>query len=962
MLLNLKECFSYLPDVEATGISLSSQDLQRGNVFIAVQGTQSNAKHGLDFLSSVNMDHVVLLICAPEDRSHEALKNVEAHKIYFFHSPRWLYAQLVNFFYPCHSMENLAVTGTNGKSSVVDFFYQLCQGNRSISVATIGTLGVQGDVSLEQEASSLTTPDAKVLNKILQKLEEKKVDCVVFEASSQGLHQNRLSGKLFKVSGFTNLSQDHLDYHGTMEAYFEAKCSLFEQLTTHGAVLNADSPMYEALLMRCQRKNLTILSYGEKGKDLKLLSRSSHGKGQTIHIEWKGETCVMSLALMGSFQIENFLCALGMFCMYFDVNTLSVLKFHGIKTVLGRFDYGGLSPFQGVMYIDYAHTADGLKRVCQAAREHLQDNGKLYLVFGCGGERDSGKRRDMGRVAQEYADYVFVTDDNPRFEDPAMIRQHILQGCPKACEVPGREQGIVRAAFAICEKDILVIAGKGHETHQLIGDRRISYSDYEVLEKIHTPLWRCQEIRRALPDVEILYISCDFPILGISIDTRTLQGGDLFIALRGENSDGHDYLEEAFSKGASAVLVSDWDYFQKTIHPRVFYVKDTFAALRDLGRYAVSRSCAIRIGITGSVGKTSVKDMLLQSLGEEAYGTRGNFNNHYGLPLTLANLPRHKKYGVFEMGMNHRGEIDALAQQVLPHIGIITSIGYAHMENFSGIEDLVKAKLEICNHIEPGGVILLPAEHEHFEKMRLHAHEKNVGVFTFGNLEKASREWDAQRIGETSEDISVTMFFQTLYETPLVGIELQNYLVSGLCLAYLKKDPKEISHALKKLHAFQCSSGRGNRMYYGGATVIDHSYNASPASMKAMIDEACDQWQKNKRQQETYGIVFLLGDMLELGHFSLKAHQDLAEYLHQRLLSLVGCRVAIDSIGNEMKIFHEALGDSLGDSFQIRHFKNINEFKMNFRVLQDNTYYYCKGSYGSNIHKIVSWFQEMHKK
>jgi UDP-N-acetylmuramoyl-L-alanyl-D-glutamate--2,6-diaminopimelate ligase len=413
-------------------------------------------------------------------------------------SARQALSQCAAWLYPHQPDTMVAVTGTNGKSSVVSFVRQIWQGLK-YKAASLGTLGVEltsnANLSKPLPNSKLTTPDAMSFHKILEVLAASHITHCVFEASSHGLAQYRLHGVGLKAAGFTNLTQDHLDYHADMDAYFAAKARLFIDVLPpdQTAVINIASPYFSALKAMVLGRGQTLLSYGvEQSADL--MAHNIRLLPGQIHIDLaiQGQTWRdIPSTMVGSFQVENVLCAVGL-ALAAGADAASIVEtLPTLRSARGRMEFVGKTHQGGAIFIDYAHTPDALSRALSALRNHVTEEGRLGVVFGCGGDRDAGKRSQMGTVAQSLADDVFVTDDNPRHEDPAFIRAQILVGCPLAIEVPNRRQALSQAIRQMRPHDILLVAGKGHERGQIIGNEVIPFDDREevlaILKKETTP-------------------------------------------------------------------------------------------------------------------------------------------------------------------------------------------------------------------------------------------------------------------------------------------------------------------------------------------------------------------------------------------------------------------------------------------------------------------------------------------
>lgn len=397
--------------------------------------------------------------------------------------PRQVFAKLASKFYGTHPQNCVAVTGTAGKTSVCSLVLQLWK-HLNVPSASIGTLGLHHsteDLTLEY-TSTLTTPDPVSMHKCLAELKQKGTDHIVMEASSHGLHQNRLDGLRFKVAAFTSFSQDHLDYHPTMEEYFAAKLRLFEDLITKDgwAVLNADIPEYEILVDTCVMRNHPFYSYGKQGNFIRLKSMALHKHGQRLILEIDKQEYAVQFPLMGSIQVYNLMCAMAIVTTMGAKIDAVIKAVEKITPVPGRLNFAGEHPNGAKIYVDYAHKPQALELVLKDMRAYCK--GRLHVLFGCGGDRDKDKRAIMGKIAKDYADNIVVTDDNPRTENAADIRQQVLKGCPDATEIGNRKEAIEYAIQHLHPTDVLIVAGKGHEKHQIIGTEKFPFDDMAVID------------------------------------------------------------------------------------------------------------------------------------------------------------------------------------------------------------------------------------------------------------------------------------------------------------------------------------------------------------------------------------------------------------------------------------------------------------------------------------------------
>ena len=445
-------------DPEITGVTADSRKAGPGVLFAALPGSRVD---GRSFIPAA-LAAGAAAVLAPEDINGLPVPVVHASDL------RRLYALASKALYGVQPKVCVAVTGTNGKTSIAVFCRQVFEALGRHS-ASMGTLGVRAGAE-QLTPPGLTTPDASDVAALMADLAGRGVTHLALEASSHGIDQRRLDGVQLTAAGFTNLSQDHLDYHGTMGCYRAAKLRLFETLLPRGgtAVLNADSEAFPEFASAALMAGQSIFSVGEDGQGLQLMGRTPLPEGQRLKIHHDGRTHELLLPLAGAFQASNALVAAGL-CIAAGESAEAVFgALEHIQGAPGRLQRVGAGPRGGEAYVDYAHTPDGLETVLAALRPHTR--GRLVAVFGAGGDRDRGKRPLMGEVASRLADVAIVTDDNPRGEEPAAIRAAVLAGAPGAREIGDRREAIAAACALLRDGDVLVVAGKGHEQGQIIGD------------------------------------------------------------------------------------------------------------------------------------------------------------------------------------------------------------------------------------------------------------------------------------------------------------------------------------------------------------------------------------------------------------------------------------------------------------------------------------------------------------
>jgi len=469
----------YLETVTVKRLSWHSQFVEPGDTFLAIPVTGQHETYRQYIQQAIN-NGAKWIIC---QHDHYHVPENTAAAFITVDNVRALRAHMAKQIFPHQPAHVVAVTGTNGKTSVVQFCHQLWQ-LLGCTSASIGTLGLQCPSKLMDiaEADILTSPDPFVLHQTLHAMAQAGVTHVALEASSHGLDQYRLHGVDIAAGGFTNLTQDHLDYHGTMQHYLQAKIKLFTQVLRQNAqaVLNADSDVYDQLVQTLSPYDLKLLRYGRQGADLQLNNIEIDKFQQIVHITCHGQNFTVPLKLVGEFQIMNALCAAGL-VMATGFTADQVLPLLSrLKPINGRLNYVGQTAAGAAVFIDYAHTPDALQTVLKALRPFTKAH--LIMVFGCGGDRDPSKRILMGQVTHELADYQIVTNDNPRYEDPTQIRHMILKGAPNGIEIGDRKLAIEQALYQAQAGDIVVIAGKGHETYQLINGIKHDFDDSQIIE------------------------------------------------------------------------------------------------------------------------------------------------------------------------------------------------------------------------------------------------------------------------------------------------------------------------------------------------------------------------------------------------------------------------------------------------------------------------------------------------
>ena len=453
-----------------TGITSDSRKVEPGYLFAALSGSKTD---GARFIADAVKRGARAVLAHPDVAPEAAALGVA---FIADDNPRAGLARYAAAFFAAQPGIVAAVTGTKGKSSVVAFLREIwtALGRPAASLGTLGVVGPQGEMPL-----SHTTPDPVEIHRLLAQLKKDGVEHLAIEASSHGLDQYRLDGVTIAGAGFTNITRDHMDYHHTFQDYLTAKLRLFGEVVRDGgvAVINMDAEHADLFLAAAQKRGLKTLTVGKSGETIRLAARQGRGDAQALTVIHTGRTHHVVLPLAGAFQASNALVAAGL-AIGLGENADKVFKvLAGLKGAPGRMEKVAFAASGAPIYVDYAHTPDSLEKVLQALRPHTAN--RLHVVFGCGGDRDKGKRPLMGQIAVALADDVIVTDDNPRSENAAIIRREILAAAPGAREIGDRREAIHAAVAALQAGDVLAIAGKGHETGQYVGDKVLPFSDRE---------------------------------------------------------------------------------------------------------------------------------------------------------------------------------------------------------------------------------------------------------------------------------------------------------------------------------------------------------------------------------------------------------------------------------------------------------------------------------------------------
>ncbi len=858
-----------------SGISFNSKDIKKDNIFFAIKG---NHFDGNKFISIAIKKGSKIII------SEKRITNPQKD-ILFIHTKniRKLLAEIAFKIYKNKPNNLIAVTGTNGKSSVSDFYFQLLKLNK-IKVASIGTLGVKSK-NIRRNLQN-TTIDPIRMGQILSKLKSQKINNVIMEASSHGLTQHRLDGLKFSSGIFTNLSQDHLDYHKNFKDYFKAKQYLFENLIRKkGNVITDETlPEFKRIKKIAISRKLKLQVLNNSKNQFQILSHSYRGEKQILKIRYYNLTREINLNLIGKIQLKNILMAI-IAAKNSNISLIKILNvLSQLKPIDGRLEKIGKIKNSSKVILDYAHTPDAL-RICLSNLKEQFPNKKIILLFGCGGNRDQNKRFKMGKIACDYSNEIYLTDDNPRFEDPRKIRDDIKKGIQDTSikEIPDRKKAISEAIKNLNTGDILLVAGKGHEKTQDFGKKKIYFSDKKIIldciKLKNTSLSKTFKINIIK---ELSKTKNKIPLVKadkVRINSKEVNKNDIFFAIKGKKNDGNKYIGEAFKNKASLVVVNKVQ--NKFNSKRQIKVRNTLKFMTEISKIFRQNIDTNIIAITGSCGKTTLKELLGNVLGKISSVSISpkSYNNKFGVPLSLLNLKHSDEFGVLEVGMDKKGEIDNLTNIIKPNVGLITNINYAHAKNFKNIKQIALAKAEIIKNILPNGFVVLNADDSFFKLHKKIAENNNINVISFGIKTKKANV-KLFNIKKDKKAFKIKVKLNDKFKYFIISNNFQSNIyniLSALSVISIYKDVLKLNE--KIFLDFRSPAGRGDHstIKIGNKKInlIDESYNSNPLSLKSAL--------KNYDNIDTkkYRKYLLLGDMMELGSHSKKLHQSIVPIINE---------------------------------------------------------------------------------
>jgi len=910
LLKNLIKNISKNKNIVISGLSSNSKDVKKNFIFFAIKGKKIN---GENYIKDAISKKASVIVCSKTCKITS--KNILIIKT---RNVRRLLSECASNFYKLKPKTIIAVTGTNGKTSVADLFYQILRRNNK-SVATIGTLGIKYNNKIIK--THLTSPDAITIHKNLSFLKKKKIDNVIIETSSHGLEQKRLHNINFKAGIFTNFSQDHLDFHKSMSNYLNAKLLLFKEILKKKTSVITDSKILPFIEIKkiAKKKDFKLIDIRKQIDEIKNFMDISN-------VDFKIKNLAMAIEAVK-------LCGLKKKEIYKSIKNL--------KDVDGRLELVRRYPNNIQIFVDYAHTPDALLKTLSFLKNKYGNN--ISLVFGCGGERDQKKRPLMAKIADTYCNKIYITDDNPRNENPKKIRNELLKHIlrKQVYDIGNRTLAIKKAIQKADPQEIILIAGKGHEEQQIYKNKIFNISDKKIIsnilikKKVVTEKKQNYLQNRSILE-KILGKKNSVNFDGISIDSRTIKKNNLFLAIKGKNNDGNKFINSALMKGAGCAVSSS--VIKKT-KKKLIKIKNSNLFLNKFAKLKREYSLAKIIAITGSAGKTSLKNLLnnlLQDIGS-THSSPKSFNNHLGVPISLSNLSANDKYGIFEVGMSKAGEIKNLTKLIKPQIGIITNIGEAHLENFKNINGIAKAKSEIIENIEFGGTVILNRDDQFFNYLQKKAKSYKLKVLTFGKHKKS--DFLIKKIINKKDKSKVFININNrIIDLEIKDLNINNVLAAMAVLKELKIDLYNIKNKFKKLES---PNGRGKKhnilRYKKKFKLIDESYNANPLSVKNAIKRL------SLIKKEKFNKFLVLGDMLELGSKSKVFHEELSKVINNSDIDKVFIK------GKKTIFTYKHLNkNKRGNILQ-----NNEDIDLSLKaMISDNDYLMIKGSNATGLNKF----------
>ncbi len=722
---------------------------------------------------------------------------------------------------------------------------------------------------------------------------------------------------------------------------------LFKKLLNKNSniITDLDIPEYKKIKSIALRKKFKLHTISEKYGDLSILSHKYLGEKQIIKIKYKQKIYNCELNLIGKVQLKNVLISMIASEMS-NINFKNIVNcINKIKPVNGRLEKIGSIKNNSSVILDYAHTPDALKTCLQNIKDQFK-NKSISIVFGCGGDRDKFKRPSMGKIANEYCDRIYLTDDNPRNEHPKKIRISISKKINKSklYDISNRGKAIDQAIQDLSTGEILVVAGKGHEQIQDYGKFKNFFSDkdwiFKSIKKKNKVLkndFKFNILKEVSKNKNLLVKA---KIRKASINSKEIKKNDIFFAIKGKNKDGNNFISEAFKNGACLAIVNKINKSGKKNNQ--IKVKNSLNFLTKTSEIIRQNSSSKIIAITGSCGKTSLKEILKKTLNKfgSTSSSPKSFNNKYGVPLSLFNLNPKHDYGVFEIGMDKKGEIDYLSKTIKPNVGIITNISYAHAKNFKNIKQIAMAKAEIINNIDSNGTMVLNADDLFFNLHKKIAIKKKLKVLSFSVNKKSNIR--LKYIKKEKNKFKISVIINKKNKFFYVSSNFKNFInniLATITIVSIFKDPIKLNKNI--FYKMNFPKGRGDiskiRFNNKNINLVDESYNSNPLSLKSAIENFNLINTKNKK-------YMILGDMLELGKHSKGLHRKITPIINSTSISKVHI------LGNHIKETYRNISPSK-KGFILKESSQIIDLIKN--ELNNNDYLMIKGSNSTGLNKFV---------
>ena len=929
----LKNINKKFKSIRFKNIRFNSKECKSNDIFFAISGNNLN---GNNFINDAINNGAKIIV------SNLKYEGFDKKKILFVKSkyPRKLLSEAASNYYSKKPKNIIAVTGTNGKTSITNFYYQILSLNKA-KVAAIGTLGViSKKYNLQTKNTSI---DPVNIHKILQKIKELKIDNVILEASSHGLKQNRLNNINFNTALFTNLSRDHLDYHKTFKDYLNSKLILFNRLLKNKGNIVFDEKILQSKQLNniSKKRNLKKYNFGNQKSFIRILNIQKLDDFKRVVFKMKNKKYSFKTSLIGNVQITNLMFAI-VAAYLSKININNILKsIEKIKPINGRLEKVGNLKNKSKVILDYAHTPDALKTAILNIRKEYPIS-KISLVFGCGGDRDKDKRPEMGKIAKKYCDKIYLTDDNPRNENPKLIRSQITKNIKNSNfnEIPSRSKAILTAVDELSSGDILIVAGKGHESYQEYKKKFFFSDKFEIIKAINKKNLSLSKSIKTNILREILNqnkIDKKEYINSASINSKKIGKNSIFIGVKGKKFDGNLYADDAIKNGA-VLAVSN----KKHKKSKIIFQKKPLHFFNSISLLFRKSLDANNIAITGSAGKTSVKELTGFCLNKlsKTFISKKSYNNKYGVPLTLFNAPQTTKFKVLEVGMDKKGEINYLTKLIRPNLGLITNISYAHIENFNNLNQIAQAKGEIINNILPNGTMVLNMDDKYYRYFFKRAKNCKLKIISFSKNNQNANVFFLNKI-KNKKKYLINLLINNKKKSFVISKELSNYIENILATISVLINYFEIEKLNTSLFlGFKIPKSRGSIINYKKGSkkliIVDESYNSNPLSFKFAL-ERFDSFYKNKK-------YLLIGNMLELGKYSKKLHLKIAKYINKSKISKVYVYGKLTKhTFNKLK--PQMRGKILNNSMDILNLIN--------KELPNNSCLMVKGSNSTGLNKII---------